>query len=371
MAYVEKLPSGKWRGVYRDPLDRKRSRSFTHKAAAREWAEGQEESVRSNTHRDPKLRPATVKEFADLWAADRVVEATTAEGDAQRLKVIVAEFGAEPVESLSTLAIQGWVKRLHRKPMAAATVRKYHGLLSTMLTAAVRERLITENPCRFVQLPTVGRSPERYVTREQHAALVNALPEPYATVTYVKAYSGLRWGEIAGLHVAGVDTLRQTIVVTETLTQVGGKYAIKGYPKSKKPRRVPVPQHVIDRLALYLATYPPTPCGLDGHKACSGLVFRNSASSPLSRHNNRKMLLTAKAKTGVDPNLRPHDLRHTAASWLVQDGVPLYDVQHFLGHGSQAMAQRYSHLAPDEGGRVRQALHDGKMGRNVGQSSST
>jgi site-specific recombinase XerD len=40
-------------------------------------------------------------------------------------------------------------------------------------------------------------------------------------------------------------------------------------------------------------------------------------------------------------------MRHTAASWLVQDGVPLYDVQALLGHESFATTQRYAHLAPD------------------------
>jgi site-specific recombinase XerD len=45
-------------------------------------------------------------------------------------------------------------------------------------------------------------------------------------------------------------------------------------------------------------------------------------------------------------------MRHTAASWLVQDGVPLYDVQALLGHESFATTQRYAHLAPDAHGKV-------------------
>jgi site-specific recombinase XerD len=45
-------------------------------------------------------------------------------------------------------------------------------------------------------------------------------------------------------------------------------------------------------------------------------------------------------------------MRHTAASWLVIDGVPLYDVQALLGHESFATTQRYAHLAPDAHSRV-------------------
>jgi len=48
----------------------------------------------------------------------------------------------------------------------------------------------------------------------------------------------------------------------------------------------------------------------------------------------------------------PRAMRHTAASWLVHDGVPLYDVQALLGHESFATTQRHSHLAPDAHSRV-------------------
>jgi integrase len=51
-------------------------------------------------------------------------------------------------------------------------------------------------------------------------------------------------------------------------------------------------------------------------------------------------------KAGI-PNFRFHDLRHTAASWMVMSGMDLYTVQKILGHASIQMTERYSHLAPE------------------------
>jgi integrase len=48
-----------------------------------------------------------------------------------------------------------------------------------------------------------------------------------------------------------------------------------------------------------------------------------------------------------------HTLRHTAAAWMVQDGVSLYEVQHVLGHSTPMMTQRYAHLQP---GHLRRAV---------------
>ena len=60
----------------------------------------------------------------------------------------------------------------------------------------------------------------------------------------------------------------------------------------------------------------------------------------------RTSFATACKRAGIT-NFHPHDLRHTFASWLVMDGVPLYDVSKVMRHSSIEMTQRYAHLAPD------------------------
>ena len=54
----------------------------------------------------------------------------------------------------------------------------------------------------------------------------------------------------------------------------------------------------------------------------------------------------ARERAGIE-DFRFHDLRHTFASRLVQQGIPLYEIMHLTGHKSFQMVQRYAHLSPD------------------------
>ena len=60
----------------------------------------------------------------------------------------------------------------------------------------------------------------------------------------------------------------------------------------------------------------------------------------------RKAFSTACKRAGIK-NFRINDLRHTVASWLVMEGVSLYEVSKLLRHSSIKMTERYAHLAPD------------------------
>jgi integrase len=189
----------------------------------------------------------------------------------------------------------------------------------------------------------------------------------WRTFVEVGTKVGLRFEELAGLHGHRVDWLRSRLTVAEVMTRSG----LRSYPKSRKSHRVvPLPAQQLEGMSALMAGRPR-----------DSLVFTAPAGGPVSDGNFRDRIwypavaaarLCGRVAPADGDDFRPGEcgpkfcddlrhkirkfppriMRHTAASWLVQDGVPLYDVQALLGHESFATTQRYAHLAPDAHSRV-------------------
>lgn len=359
MPSARKTPSGRWRGEYRDQHGRKHARTFATKTAAKTWAAEREAEVRRGVWVDPTAGRLTLEAWCEAWWSARVTEASSRSTDRGRIdKHILPTFGQQRLAAISTLQVQGWVRRLQADGLAPATVRACHQLLSAMLKAAAVDERLVRNPATGVRLPTVPAGREVFLTRAQVDAVVAELrkyggkrpDERYAVVALFLVLTGCRWGEAAGLPLRNVDMLRREVTFAQALQEVDGVKTVKPYGKTRSSRRtVALPAELVDELAAHLAR---NPAGRDE------LVFRGPKGGAMSRaHFNTRIWRPALAAAKLDGlRARPHDLRHTCASWLVQAGLSLFEVQAQLGHESPTMSGRYSHLAPNRHDRVRDAL---------------
>lgn len=355
MPWIEDLPSGKYRACWRDSAGVKRSRSgFTAAAEARRFAGEQESDARAGkaTYQG---RSMTWGRWLPQWLELRTIEATTQSSDAARLKRWVEpRWGNVPLARISPEDVQTWVNHELSRNMSPASVAKVYRLLSSSLKAAVRYKKLAVSPCVDIELPTVPPSDERFLTRGEVDAVLYHLDEPYRTAAILLVGTGMRFGEMAGLHWHRVDEMAKALDVHETWDGL----AIKAYPKGRKKRRVPVPSWVFD--ALPERTGDQT-CGLDharGTRCRSGLVVVGPMGAPMRANNMlRRHWAPAMAKAGLDP-ARQHDLRHSYASWLVQAGRSMSEIAEVLGHSETTVTARYAHLAGTHMDAVR-AVMDG------------
>ena len=146
-------------------------------------------------------------------------------------------------------------------------------------------------------------------------------------------------GELYGLHGHRVNWLRGTLTVVDVMTRSG----LRQWPKSKKSNRtVPVPPAIMAGMAALMTGRPR-----------EALVFTAPEGGPVAAQGNfRDRIWYPAIEKAEVRRFPPKVMRHTAASWLVMDGVPLYDVQALLGHESFRTTERYAHLAPDVHDRV-------------------
>lgn len=358
MPRVVQLPSGRWRVQWRDAAGRQVSpdppQSFPTKSMARQFGLDREAEVRRGDAPDPNAGRMLLRDWADEWLANRVGEARTLQkvkGHVERyVKKGVGEgraLGDLRLDQVDEMALQSWVKRLQAAGLAPATVLSVWTTGRSLMRAAVRARKVPHDPTAGVRLPTLPPPDDFYWEREEIDALRAVLTDPRDRALFeVLVCTGVRWGEAAGLHLPRWMPLRRRLSVVEVLVEQQG-YQLKAYPKGKHRRELPaVAPELIDAMAAHLAVNPPIPCGLDhGKHKCPGLVFHDG-KGPLSRFGwPRDVLEPAIAAAGVRRGTA-HDLRHTYASWLVIDGVPLRVVQSLLGHASIRTTERYSHLAP-------------------------
>jgi integrase len=350
MASFEHLPSGSWRGVVRRWDGSRVSKTFPTKTMARTWASITETEVQVPGYREADRM--TVAAWHSLWLQARVVAQTTAVEEERRWRLHVQPaLGHRMLHELRPLELQRWVSGLPSPSVAHGSL----ALVQSMFSAAVAEGLMPVNLALGLRQPTVPQRPHRYLSRDEAQRLL-AVAQVWRPLVLTALHTGMRWGELCGLHSHRVDITRRRVEVAEVLTLTKGGARVREYPKSNAGRRVlPMTEAVAGSLSELAQR--------------KGLVFVGGKGAPLSRWTWRDrhwlpMLTAAKIDT---PLPRFHDLRHTYASWLAEAGVPEHEIQYRMGHGSPNTTRRYMHLAPDGDARVLAALGDLERGSNVGR----
>lgn len=359
MAWSEKLPSGKYRGVYRDGAGKRRSAgTFTHKAKAEREAAAKEVEARKKLWRDPEAYKRPWKEWADEWLRARHVEGTTARADAiRRRKHLDPRWGDVPIGSISRHDVKAWARDLRASGLAPGTVQRIVHLFSASLNGALDAEVIETNPAARIKLERSAQEQERFLTHDEFAAIKAQLPTGFdQLVAHTLAHTGLRWSELAGLHWARVDLARGVLSVVEVYDE--GDATVTPYPKGKRARTVPLTSDLVALLTERLAaTGRGTSCGVQHASGIcrSGLVFTTPRGRPL-RNSNWSPLWRRAVEDAEVGHARIHDLRHTYASWLLQQGIPLAEVGRLLGHVSTQTTAKYAHLADSPSEAVRLAL---------------
>jgi integrase len=137
---------------------------------------------------------------------------------------------------VSRTDVQAFVAELQSKGLAPSSIRQYYLLVGGVFSSAVESDLIARSPCRGIHLPRADQTEMRFPDQDEVSALIDAVDPHYAALLGTAAYTGARFGELAGLHVSRLDLLRGTLTVAQQLSEVNGEISIRA-PKTAASRR--------------------------------------------------------------------------------------------------------------------------------------
>jgi len=343
--------------VYRDSHGRLRSAgTFDSSREAERAAMRSEDKIADGTWVDRRAGRITFQVYAeDVWLPSRHLEVSTLAGYRSYLgRHFIPFFGEMRLAQVTPTNVQTWVRSAVDQGLSPRSIAKYHVMLHSIFARAVRDRLIAFNPCEDTELPKVVTRKVRTLTPEEYVAVLREIPPRFKPLVMTAIETGLRWGELVALKPRHIDFLRRTVTVEETIVEVsrkdsptGNRMIAKPYPKDDEPRTLRVSQGLIDVLAGRMA---------DLGLARDDLLFPSrevAGGQPLSRATfNTRYWRPAVLRSGVDFNVRMHDLRHAHASWLLAGGADLKTVMDRMGHAQIMTTQKYLHTLPDADDRA-------------------
>jgi integrase len=311
--------------------------------ATRDDADDRAADIESDQRRgrfvDPRLAQTSIDEWIRSWSDARYVTATTrATYDSHIRNHILPRWSGTAVGDIARIAVKAWVNNQLRRTLSDKSCQDILVLFSMILGEAVDEGLIGTNPCRKLRI-TFTERPERPHATPDDIVIISARMPTYAGLMVITAaYTGLRWGELAGLQWTRID-----VDATDgALHELSGRLEL-GPPKSAaSARTVHLPPFLAHLLTEHRGHHPDTP-----------FVFTGANGGLHRRANFRQRFwqpaLTGNPERGLPPiqhEMHFHDLRHTHETWLVEDQVPRVLRLQRLGHKRKDIDDFYAHVTP-------------------------
>ena len=251
------------------------------------------------------------------------------------------------LEAISRDDLVDFLAGLYRQKLESRTVARQLVTLRNFFRFAQIQELISVDPSINLESPKIRRTLPGYLRLEEIERLLEQPDEKTPlglrdrAMLEVLYSTGLRVSELISLRVSDVDT------------KVG---CVRCIGKGDKERIVPVGRKALVMVEKYLRAARPRLCG-KGKSAGSPALFVNRRGTALSRVGVWKILSAYGRRAGLRVAIKPHMLRHSFATHLLERGADLRSVQLMLGHADISTTQIYTHVVEERLKQIYKAHH--------------
>jgi integrase len=306
----------------------------------------------------------TMKQYLDDWL-ENVHKPTLRDNSYILYRMLISKhilpaIGHIQLQKLSPQQVQALYARKLQEGYAASTVRAIHRLLHKALSDAVRWNLVSINVCDRVKQPRSAKHNIQPLTKEQAQTLLEAAKgHSLEGLLTLALATGMRRGEILSLRWQDIDFLEKCLYIHHTVNRIGKKGLVESEPKTAtSKRKVILPQFVIEALHQQYTLREEIRAKAGAEWRELDLVFSNSLGGYIEPSNLRVMFKRVLKSAGL-PDMRFHDLRHSAATLLLSMGAHPKLVQELLGHSNISITMdTYSHVLPSMHREMMDGLDD-------------
>lgn len=331
------------------------SRTFTTRKAAEHWAKHQEDNIdllRAGI--DIKALRMTLAELCDdymlkgwkgkdqgrpyhvQWWREQLGARVVQDIAKQEVRAKLREYKAGKVRRYDGVEANGRVKTKEvDRPRSPASVNRLRGALDSILKYGREEYDLTANPCVGIPKERENNARKRFLNDVERAALLKACRaskwERLWLLVALAMTSGARLSEMLSLRYRDLDLANSRAVLLDT--------------KNGDRRNI----HLTDEIVAEIQAFP-SPLNRET------LLFE-SHKKPGKPFEFRKLWNEAVKQSGIETGTGRdrfvfHSLRHTAASYLANQGMSLPEIGAVLGHKSVASSHRYAHLCDDKANKL-------------------
>lgn len=299
----------------------------------------------------------TVAQYLNEWLTDHSDQLRPSTRRSYRHAIdafLVPAFGTVRLEQLSPLIVQRWLREHKETSGARRRIALAHAVLRSALSDAQRLQLVTINAATLVQVPKpTSRAITPLDVGQARVFLTAASAHRLGALFSVALACGLRLGEATGLRWEDVDLSTGEVRVRQQLQAVGKRLVLQDLKTENSRRTLTLPPLCVEALRTHHTEQLKERLKAGGDWVETGLVFTTFArrgmgrkvGGPLHPRNVLRTLHLILEAAGNLPRMRFHDLRHSAASLLIAEGVELVEVSKLLGHSQlRITSDLYTHL---------------------------
>lgn len=265
--------------------------------------------------------------YLEYLKYERRVSTNTIDSYGENLKLL-SDTCKKNILSLTKDDIRNFLQNVD---VSAKTKAHYLSVFNSFFNYMIYNDKLKNNPCASIKSPKIEKKLPNYLTIDE----INKLLD-------IKLIKPIDYRNKAMLEVLFATGTRISELINMELNQIDyDECIIRVLGKGKKDRIIPIGNTALKYLRLYIDEYRKF---ILKTKNCN-YVFVNKDGNKISRQGFFKILKKITKESGINKEISPHTLRHSFATYLLNNGADLRVIQELLGHENLVTTEIYSHLS--------------------------